>query len=138
MASGGLVDRIASEFGVHFIAHTRRVQGRHQSKARRTCLTLLRKHGAEHLRLVFGLINTAKNRGNWSAPCFTAVSWLVLNKPEWVERRGFLDQFDSVDLEELLVRARHINPAAPTLTMSVLLSYELDRRLQRNVLGEAA
>jgi len=138
MASGGLVDRIAGEFGVHFIAHTRRVQGRHQSKARRTCQTLLKKHGAEHLRLVFGLINTAGNRGNWSAPCFTAVSWLVLHKPDWVDRRGFLDHFDSIDLEALLARAKHINPAAPTLTMSVLLSYELDRKLEGVAMDRAA
>ncbi|MEO9528861.1 hypothetical protein [Roseibium sp.] len=127
MASGGLVDRIAAEFGVHFISHTRRSEGRHQSKARRTCQTLLKKHGPEHLRLVFGLINTAENRGNWSAPCFTSVSWLVLSKPDWVERRGFLDQFDKIDLGALLDVAKQLNPAAPTLTMSVLLSYELDK-----------
>ncbi|MHA7777377.1 hypothetical protein [Roseibium sp. M-1] len=138
MASGGLVDRIAGEFGVHFIAHTRRTEGRHQSKARRTCQTLLKKHGEAHLRLVFGLINTAGNRGNWSAPCLTAVSWLVLNKADWVERQGFLDHFDSIDLGELLARAKHINPAAPTLTMAVLLSYELDRRLEEVRLVEAA
>lgn len=129
MASGGLVDRIAAEFGVHFISHTRRCQGRHQSKARRTCQTLLTKHGPEHLRLVFGLINTTDNRGNWSAPCFTAVSWLVLSKPDWVERQGFVDQFDKIDLGALLELAKQLNPAAPTVTMSVLLSYELDRSL---------
>ncbi|GAB4527179.1 MAG: hypothetical protein Tsb0019_29210 [Roseibium sp.] len=127
MASGGIVDRIAAEFGVHFISHTRRTQGRHQSKARRTCQTLLTKHGPDHLRLVFGLINTAENRGNWSAPCFTAVSWLVLTKPDWIERQGFLDQFDKVDLGSLLRHAKDLNPAAPTVTMSVLLTYELDR-----------
>ncbi|GAB2183791.1 hypothetical protein [Roseibium sp. LAB1] len=138
MASGGLVDRIAAEYGVHFVSYTRRVQGRHQSKARRTCQTLLQKHGAEHLRLVFGLINTAENRGNWSAPCFTAVSWLVLNKPDWVERRGFLDQFDRIDLEALLSSAKHINPAAPTITLAVLLSYELDKRLETGREGLAA
>ena len=114
MASGGHLDRIAAEFGVHFISHTRRVEGRHQSKARRTCSTLLKKHGEAHLRLVFALINTSENRGNWSAPFFTAVSWLVLTKPDWVERRGFLDQFDCIDLDFLLRRAKHINPAAPT------------------------
>ncbi|WP_422377474.1 hypothetical protein [Roseibium sp.] len=138
MASGGLVDRIAAEFGVHFIAHTRRVEGRHQSKARRTCLTLLKKHGPEHLRLVFGLINTAENRGNWSAQCFTAVSWLVLNKPSWIERRGFLDRFDKINLQALLEKSKEINPSAPTVTLSVLLSYELDKRLQQPFLERAA
>ncbi|KZM48999.1 hypothetical protein [Labrenzia sp. OB1] len=127
MASGGHVDRIAAEYGVQFVNHTRRAEGRHQSKARRTCQTLLKKHGPEHLRLVFGLINTAQNRGNWSAPCLTAVSWLVSRKPEWIDRTGFLDLFDQLDLEDLLKRAKHINPSAPTLTLSVLLSYELDR-----------
>jgi len=138
MASGGHVDRIAAEYGVQFVSHTRRVDGRHQSKARRTCQTLLKKHGPEHLRLVFGLINTAKNRGNWSAPCMTAVSWLVLNKPEWIERRGFLDLFDRLDLEELLKSAKHINPSAPTLTLSVLLSYELDRLMEAGAEARAA
>ena len=138
MASGGLVDRIAAEFGVHFIAYTRRVEGRHQSKARRTCQTLLKKHGPEHLRLVFGLINTAENRGNWSAQCFTAVSWLVLNKPDWVERRGFLGKFDRVNLQALLEKAKEINPSAPTVTMSVLLSYELDKQLRHPRVDQAA
>jgi len=138
MASGGIVDRIAAEYGVHFIAHTRRVEGRHQSKARRTCQTLLKKHGAEHLRLVFGLINTTENRGNWSAQCFTAVSWLVLNKPDWVERRGFLDEFDKIDLRALLEKSKEINPSAPTVTMSVLLSYELDRHMRPSEMECAA
>jgi len=138
MASGGIVDRIAAEFGVHFISHTKRAQGRHQSKARRTCQTLLKKHGPEHLRLVFGLINTAENRGNWSAPCFTAVSWLVSTKPDWVERQGFLDQFDKIDLGRLLTVAKGLNPAAPTVTMSVLLTYELDRMMGSNAREGAA
>jgi len=138
MASGALVDRIAAEFGVHFIAHTKRTDGRHQSKARRTCQTLLKKHGPEHLRLVFGLINTAQNRGNWSAPCFTAVSWLVLNKPDWVDRQGFLDHFDSIDLQALLTAAKNLNPAAPTVTLSVLLSYELDRQMAGQDVRQAA
>ncbi|QFT30955.1 hypothetical protein K1718_09515 [Roseibium porphyridii] len=129
MASGGIVDRIAAEYGVHFVTHTKRISGRHQSKARRTCQTLLNKHGAEHLRLVFGLINTAENRGNWSAPCVTAVSWLVLNKPEWIERRNFLDCFDQLDLEDLMTKAKEINPGAPTITLAVLLSYELEKRM---------
>jgi hypothetical protein len=138
MASGGLVDRIAAEFGVHFISHTRRAQGRHQSKARRTCQTLLKKHGADHLRLVFGLINTTENRGNWSAPCFTAVSWLVLSKPDWVERQGFLDRFDQIDLGSLLALAKDLNPAAPTITLSVLLTYELDRLIGKPLQETAA
>ncbi|MCK7613621.1 hypothetical protein [Roseibium sediminicola] len=138
MASGAVVDRIAAEFGVHFVAHTRRAEGRHQSKARRTCQTLLKKHGPEHLRLVFGLINTAENRGNWSAPCFTAVSWLVLNKPDWVDRQGFLDHFDRIDLQALLAVAKQLNPAAPTVTMSVLLSYELDRQMGGGLREQAA
>lgn len=138
MASGAVVDRIAAEFGVHFIAHTRRTEGRHQSKARRTCQTLLKKHGPEHLRLVFGLINTAENRGNWSAPCFTAVSWLVLNKPDWVDRQGFLDHFDRIDLQALMAVAKQLNPAAPTVTMSVLLSYELDRQMGGGLREQAA
>ena len=129
MASGGIVDRIAAEFGVHFVSHTKRIEGRHQSKARRTCQTLLKKHGPEHLRLVLGLMNTAENRGNWSAPCLTAVSWLVLNKPQWVARRDFLNQFDKLDLGRLLEKAKQVNPSAPTITLSVLLSYELDKNM---------
>lgn len=127
MASGGHVDRIAAEFGVHFISFERRVRGRHQSKARRTCQKILQAQGAEHMRLVFALINTAKNRGNWSAPVFTAVSWLVRERPELVARRDFVSLFDEVDMEALLAAAKRTNPKAPTVTLSVLLSYEMDR-----------
>ncbi|MCX2721768.1 hypothetical protein [Roseibium salinum] len=138
MASGANLDRIAAEYGVHFVSHTRRVDGRHQSKARRTCQTLLKKHGPEHLRLVFGLINSTRNRGSWSAPCLTAVSWLVLSKPDWLDRPGFLDTFDRVDLDRLFRSARHINPSAPTITLSVLLSYELDRLMEGGAQARAA
>ncbi|MES0880529.1 hypothetical protein [Roseibium sp. SCP14] len=138
MASGGMVDRIAAEFGVQFVTHAKRAEGRHQSKARRTCHSLLNKHGADHLRLVFGLINTPQNRGNWSAPVFTAVSWVVLNKPEWVARTDFVDRFDQLDLRVLLENAKDLNPSAPTITLSVLLSYELDRCMSVEIRGKAA
>lgn len=138
MASGGHVDRLAAEFGVHFVDHTTRPTGRHQSRARRTCQKLLKNHGAEHLRVVFGLINTTKNRGNWSAPCFTAVSWLLLNKPEMVQRRDFLDLFDSLDLDQLLLSAKRVNASAPTSTMTVLLSYELERLVAEGANEKAA
>jgi len=138
MASGGHVDRIAAEFGVHFVDHTTRPTGRHQSRARRTCQKLLKNHGAEHLRLVFGLINTTKNRGNWSAPCFTAVSWLVLNKPAMLQRRDFLDLFDSLDLDQLLASAKKVNSSAPTSTMTVLLSYELEKLIAADERERAA
>lgn len=138
MASGGEVDRIAAEFGIHFIGHARRLHGRHQSKARGTCRAMLKKYGAAHLRLVLGLINTGENRGNWSSPCLTAVSWLVRTKPDWVERRGFLDRFDRIDLAALLARARELNPSAPTVTLSVLLSHELEQRLAEPEREEAA
>jgi hypothetical protein len=130
MASGGYVDRIAAEFGVHFISFERRVKGRHQSKARRTCQKILEAQGAEHLRLVFALINTPKNRGNWSAPVFTAVSWLVRERPELVARRDFVGLFDEVDMEALQAAAKRTNPKAPTVTLSVLLSYEIDRLVE--------
>lgn len=130
MASGGHVDRIAAEFGVHFISFERRVKGRHQSKARRTCQKILEAQGAEHLRLVFALINTSKNRGNWSAPVFTAVSWLVRERAELVARKDFVSLFDEVDLEALQAAARRTNPKAPTVTLSVLLSYEMDRLVE--------
>ncbi|MCV0427171.1 MAG: hypothetical protein K5905_17050 [Roseibium sp.] len=138
MASGGIVDRIAAEFGVHFVNHTKRTDGRHQSKARKTCQTLLKKHGADHLRLVLGLINTPQNRGNWSAPVVTAVSWVVLKRPEWVARQDFVAQFDRLDLQALFVSAKDLNPSAPTITLSVLLSYELDRRFSAEIQGKAA
>ncbi|WP_305986097.1 hypothetical protein [Roseibium sp. MMSF_3544] len=116
----------------------KRIEGRHQSKARRTCQTLLKKHGAEHLRLVFGLINTPHNRGNWSATVVTAVSWLVLNKSEWILHRDFLNLFDTLDLGALLKSAKELNPGAPTITLAVLLSYELDRMMSSELRGKAA
>ncbi len=138
MSSGAQVDRIAAEYGVHFVSAAKRIEGRHQSKARRTCQTLLKKHGAEHLRLVFGLINTPHNRGNWSATVVTAVSWLVLNKSEWILHRDFLNLFDTLDLGALLKSAKELNPGAPTITLAVLLSYELDRMMSSELRGKAA
>ncbi|MBN9673471.1 hypothetical protein [Roseibium aggregatum] len=138
MVSGAEVDRVAAEFGIHFVNSAKRADGRHQSKARSTCRGLLKKHGAGHLRLVLGMINTAHNRGNWSAPVITAVSWLVLNKPDWVERGDFLDLFDRLDLATLMARAKELNPSAPTITLSVLLSYELDGLLKAQTQGKAA
>lgn len=138
MTSGGQVDRIAAEFGIHFVSAAKRIEGPHQSKARRTCDTLLKKHGAGHLRLVLGLINTPSNRGNWSAPVLTAVSWLVLNKPDLVEHPTFVTCFDRFDLEALLTRAKEVNPSAPTITLAVLLSYELDRSIRVEIRGKAA
>lgn len=138
MASGGHVDRIAAEFGVHFISSARRLEGRHHCKARKTCQQLLGKHGPEHLRLVFGLINTPQNRGNWSAPVLTAVSWLVRNKPGLVAEADFVSRFDQIDLGGMLICAKDINPGAPTLTLAVLLSYELDRSLSSKLPGMVA
>ena len=138
MASGAVVDRIASEFGVHFVSSAKRVEGRHQSKARKTCLALLKKHGAEHLRLVFGLINTPANRGNWSGPVLSAVSWVVVNQPEIVARRDFVTRFDRLDIGALHACAKCINPEALTITLAVLLSYELDQSVLTEFTEEAA
>ncbi|MET1411702.1 hypothetical protein ABVF61_05510 [Roseibium sp. HPY-6] len=138
MASGAAVDRIASEFGIHFVSSAKRAEGRHQSKARKTCLALLKKHGAEHLRLVFGLINTPANRGNWSAPVLSAVSWVIVNQPGTVARRDFVTSFDRLDLGALHARAKNINPEALTITLAVLLSYELDQSVQAGISEEAA
>lgn len=138
MASGGLLDRLAAEFGIHFVAPDRRLDGRNQCKARRTCQTLLRKHGPGHLRLVFGLINTPANRGNWSSQVLSAVSWLVLNKPDLVGHPAFVAQFDLLKLDDMLDRAKEINPSAPTITLAVLLAYELDLSMSTILTGKVA
>ncbi|NKI61788.1 hypothetical protein HCG46_26170 [Labrenzia sp. PO1] len=98
----------------------------------------MKNHGAEHLRLVFGLINAGKNRGNWSAPCMSAVSWLVLNKPELIERRDFIEMFDCLDLEILLKRSKAVNPAAPTVTMRILLSAEVLSQIEQIEIAKVA
>jgi len=126
MASGGHLDKLAAEYGIHFVAPARRIEGRNQCKARRTCQALLKKHGPGHLRLVFGLINTPVNRGNWSSQVLSAVSWLVLNKPDLVEHPDFVSKFDLLNLNALLQRAKDINSRAPTITLAVLLAHELD------------
>ncbi|MBO6511720.1 MAG: hypothetical protein JJ866_10125 [Roseibium sp.] len=138
MSSGGKIDQIAAEFGVHFVDYKTKPRGRHESRARRVCQNLLKREGPEHLRQIFGLINTAKNRGNWTGPCFTAVSRLLLNKEDLIRRIDFVDLFDSLDLGELLDRAKRVNPSAPTVTMSVLLAYEIDRRVEKQERVEAA
>ncbi|MBO6858352.1 hypothetical protein [Roseibium sp.] len=134
----GKVDTIAEEFGIRFIPSAGRIEGRHQSKARRTCQKLLKNHGPEHLRLVLGLMNSKKNRGNWTAPAISAVSWLVLNKPTIKERRDFLDLFDRLNLAELLRNAKQVNPTAPTATMRVVLTYELERMIMEQKKEKAA
>lgn len=138
MASGGHLDKLAAEYGIHFVAPARRIDGRNQSKARGTCQALLKKHGPGHLRLVFGLINTPVNRGNWSSHVLSAVSWLVLNKPELVEHPAFVSQFDLLRLDEMLERAKDINPSAPTITLAVLLAHELDGSVSAILPGKVA
>lgn len=138
MASGGHLDKLAAEYGIHFVAPARRIEGRSQCKARRTCQALLKKHGPGHLRLVFGLINTPANRGNWSSQVLSAVSWLVLNKPDLVEHPAFVSQFDLLKLGEMLRRAKDINPSAPTITLAVLLAHELDASLSASIPGKVA
>lgn len=137
MASGGQLDKLAAEYGIHFVAPARRVEGRNQCKARRTCRALLTKHGPAHLRLVFGLINTPVNRGNWSSQVLSAVSWLVLNKPGLVDHPAFVSQFDLLNLKQLLQRAKDINPSAPTVTLAVLLAHELDTSVSAILPGKA-
>lgn len=138
MASGGHVDRIAEEFGVKFIKATDSVKGRHQSKARRTCQKLLKNHGPKHLRLVLGLMNTKQNRGNWTVPVISAVSWLVLNKPAITERKDFLTLFDRLNLADLMISAKRVNPTAPTATLRVVLTYELERMVMEEGKEKAA
>jgi hypothetical protein len=130
MASGGRVDRIAAEFGVHFIDRDSTATQRSQSKARRTCQKILRQQGEAHLRLVFGLINNERNRGNWQASCFTSVSWLLLNKPGLARRPDFVEIVDRIDLGALLKCAKRTKPQSPTIAMIVLLSYEVDKAAQ--------
>lgn len=138
MASGAHLDRLAAEFGIHFVAPAKRSDGRNQCKARRTCQALLEKHGPGHLRLVLGLINTPVNRGNWSSQVLSAVSWLVLNKTDLVAHPAFVTQFDLLKLDEMLQRAKDINPAAPTITLAVLLAHELDTSISAIMTGKAA
>ncbi len=138
MASGAHLDRLAAEFGIHFVAPAKRIDGRNQCKARRTCQALLKKHGPGHLRLVFGLINTPANRGNWSSQVLSAVSWLVLNKSDLVAHPAFVAQFDLLKLDEMRQRAKDINPAAPTITLAVLLAHELDASVSAIMPGKAA
>ncbi len=138
MASGAIIDRIAEEFGIRFIPSAGRIEGRHQSKARRTCQKLLKNHGPEHLRLVLGLMNSKKNRGNWTAPAISAVSWLVLNKPAISERVDFLDLFDQQDIEQLMTCAKQVNPKALTETVRILLSYEMERLVAEGANEKAA
>lgn len=138
MASGGHVDRIAAEFGVDFIGATTKPTSRHQSRARRTCQKILQSHGAAHLRLVFGLINTKDNRGNWVAPCFKSVSRLLHNKPDLAKRPDFLTLFDQINLEALLNSAKETSPKAPTTAMTVLLSYEVERLITEQEKEQAA
>lgn len=132
MASGAIIDCITEEFGIRFIPSAGRIEGRHQSKARRTCQKLLKNHGPEHLRLVLGLMSSKKNRGNWAAPAISAVSWLVLNKPAVSERADFLDLFDQQDIEKLMTCAKQVNPKALTESVRILLSYEMERMVSGN------
>lgn len=131
MASGGHVDRIAAEFGVHFIRAYDTPKGKHHSKARRTCQVLLAKHGPGHLRQVLGLINSPTNRGRWSQPFIKAVSELVLTKPEWIGRADFLATFDTMDLGDIHASAKRVDPTKITSTMCALLIYEVGKLIDK-------
>lgn len=131
MASGGHVDRIAKEFGIHFINTNANATARNQSKARRTCQKLLSKHGPEHLRLVLALLNYPLNRGCWSQPFIKAVSELVREKPDWVARPEFVQVFDTMDLREIHAAAKRGRPSAVTAMMCALLIYEVGNRIEK-------
>jgi hypothetical protein len=131
MASGGHVDRIAAEFGVHFIRSYDTAKGPHQSKARRTCQNLLAKHGPEHLRQVLGLLNSPLNRGCWSQPFIKAVSDLALKKPDWLSRKEFVEVFDALDLRAIHASAKRVDASAVTATMCALLIYEVGKRIEK-------
>ena len=129
MASGGIVDRIAAEYGIEFVNAARRVKGRHQAKCRRTCQTLLRRHGEGHLRQVLGLMNSARNRGSWTRQVVGAVSFVILSRPDLMGMPDTVEVLDAIDLKALRATAKAIDPGNATQALGHILSYELEKRL---------
>jgi hypothetical protein len=98
---------ICSEFGIEIVPnHVRR--GPMQSYAGKTMETLIRKHGAAHLRMVLMTIVETENHANALAePILWAVSDVVLAHPSWVDTGSeWLSTFDKIDLLDLWGRVK--------------------------------
>ena len=140
MASGGHLDKLAAEYGIHFVAPARRIDGTQPVQGPPYLPSASQeKHGPGHLRLVFGLINTPVNRGNWSSQVLSAVSWLVLNKPDLVEHPDFVSQIRPAESQRVVAASEgHQFASAPTITLAVLLAHELDAAVSAILPGKVA
>lgn len=101
-----IVIQIAREVGVTFVNFDKKWLQPKESRARRTCQKLLKKHGPSHLRLIFTLMDTEINEHAWNADCIKAVSMLLLNRSDLVAKRGFVSAIGAIDLMDLREVAR--------------------------------
>tara|TARA_R110002167_G_scaffold42512_9_gene129141 strand:+ start:3830 stop:4261 length:432 start_codon:yes stop_codon:yes gene_type:complete len=105
----GKLDLICEQVGIRIRPITRRRKGP-ETHARETLRKLINTHGQDHLVLVLKCIRESKNNAGeaWS-DIITAISDVLLLRPDWTDRRALdiLDALDTLDLAAL--RRRHLN-----------------------------
>ncbi|QYM73897.1 hypothetical protein K1X45_05680 [Pseudochrobactrum sp. Wa41.01b-1] len=130
MAKGRL-DSTMDQLGVKLVPTYRR-RARGQSHARGTMKAIRDAHGEGHL--IFVVRTIKQSAGNidelWSET-IGAVSDIVLQRPDWAERRAgdFMAAFDKVDLASLRGRALALRPWPVRGTLRTLILSELERLL---------
>ncbi|MCF3935034.1 hypothetical protein L1787_16645 [Acuticoccus sp. M5D2P5] len=95
-----------AEYGVEIVPNNVR-RPELKTYAGATLEHLLDRHGEGHLRLVLtSIVETTNNKRALIEPVITAVSWLILNHPRWVEDTSrWLDEMDKINLLALFDQA---------------------------------
>ncbi|UPJ44140.1 hypothetical protein IVB40_08880 [Bradyrhizobium sp. 40] len=98
---------------------------KNQTCAGATIAAVFDEHGPGHLTLVLRTITESTgNERALKAPIIWAVSDLIATQPAWADRGlGWIEAFDDVDLNALMVRARG-NRKAVGVRAGIALLYE--------------
>jgi hypothetical protein len=119
-----------ADYRVEIIPTSRR-RGPGQTHAGGVLRRILRERGAEHLRLVLGLIRgSSRNREALNGETIASVSDVLIQRPDWLERfADLVDVFERVNLEGLRDRAVQLRPWPVRDTLRAFLYAVLRDRL---------
>jgi hypothetical protein len=99
--------------------------------ARQAIRKLMAKHGEGHAAFVLKtIVDTGRNATELFGDTISAVSDVMLARPEWPERGlAWMDAFDGIDLGDLREKAKAWHVAPVRETMAALIAAEVERRL---------
>jgi hypothetical protein len=129
--SKGKLDVLLDQLGIRCVPVYRRRERGH-THARGAMKALRAEHGDGHL--VFVLKTIKQSRGNamelWSET-IGAVSDIVLQRPDWSERRAgdFMGAFDDMPLGAVREVAVALRPWPVRVTLRVLILVDLEKRM---------